>query len=95
MILYSNKKVKLKTNKLDSIVKKPRSTSELRNKIAHAKWYSLDGAGYVRCDIKTDRVSGAVKFKKYKITPAIIRRGMKTIENALDVIEDFIEGIWQ
>lgn len=94
MVFHSDKKKKIKTKQLNSMVTKLRNLSKLRNKIAHAKWYSLDKDGYVRCDIKTDKENGLIKFKKYKITPIIMKRNMKTMEKLCEQIDDFIENIW-
>lgn len=94
MVFYSNKKEKLKIKQLNSITIKLRNISELRNKISHAKWYSLDKDGYVRCDIKTDKDNGLVKFKKYKITPSIIKRNMRAMEKLCEQIDTFTENIW-
>lgn len=94
MVFYTDKRKKLKKKQLDSIVTKLRNLSELRNKIAHAKWYSLDKDGYVRCDVKTDKDNGLIKFKKYKITPAIMRSNMRVMEKLCEQIDDFVENIW-
>jgi len=93
MVFYSNKKQKLKTQ-LTFIKNELQRLSTLRNKIAHAKWYSLDGEGYVRVDIKTDKDNGLIKFRKFKITPAIIKSGMKETERLSIKIDNFTDDLW-
>jgi len=66
----------------------------LRNKIAHAKWYSLDEQGFVRVDIKTKKDDGFVRFKKYKITPKIIKIGIVAIRKWSNTLRNFNENIY-
>ncbi|MFA6466400.1 MAG: hypothetical protein WCV71_00900 [Patescibacteria group bacterium] len=74
-------------NKLDNLC-------VLRNKIAHAKWYTLDKDGYVRVSVKTNKIDGLINFRKLKITPTIIKNGLKRIEPLSEKLSDFTERLW-
>jgi hypothetical protein len=93
MVFHCKKKKKL-TAELNLIRNQLQSLSTLRNKIAHAKWYSLDSEGYVRVDIKTNKDNGLIKFRKFKITPAIIKSGMKETEVLSEKIDNFTDALW-
>jgi hypothetical protein len=92
-VYYTNKKTQ-KMIRLKAIIKKLETTVTLRNKIAHAKWYTLDKDGYVRVDIKTDKDDGLIIFKKFKITPSIIRIGINDVNKLAYKIDDFIDNLW-
>lgn len=77
---YALKRKKQKMNQLNSIKSKLYELSILRNKIAHAKWYTLDSEGYIRVDTKTSKENGLIKFRKFKLTTNVIKRGIREIK---------------
>ncbi|MFA6027242.1 MAG: hypothetical protein WC727_12470 [Ignavibacteriaceae bacterium] len=93
---YLTKKSKSRRNKLfrlSSIRKKLEDLSTLRNKIAHAKWNTLDKDGYVRVDTKTKKEDGFIKFRKLKITPALMRKSMEEIPTLIEKLVMFTDRI--
>jgi hypothetical protein len=93
-VLNGEKRKKQKMVRLEQLRKKLETLSILRNKIAHAKWYTLDKEGYVRVDIKTSREDGFIKFRKFKISPAVIKNGTKEAKNLAEKLGTFSESIW-
>lgn len=93
IIHFSMKKKKQSMNQLISIRKKLEDFSTLRNRIAHAKWNTLDKYGYVRVDAKTKKEDGLIKFKKLKITPVIMRQSVKKMAILADKLPEFIEKV--
>jgi len=91
-IFYAKKK-KENANQLKLIRKKLEALATLRNKIAHAKWYTLDKEGYVRVDVNTNKDNGLIRFKRFKITPTIIKNGIKEIEKLNKKLPDLNENI--
>ncbi len=83
----------LKLKRLDIMRKKIEKISILRNKIAHAKWNTLDKDGFVRVDTKTNKENGFIKFKKFKITPVLINTGIRDIEILSEQISNFTDNI--
>ncbi|HTA27822.1 MAG TPA: hypothetical protein VK809_08535 [Bacteroidia bacterium] len=77
---YTLKRRKQKINRLNSIKEKLQELSILRNKIAHAKWYTLDSEGYIRVDTKMNKESGLIKFRKFKLTTNVIKNGINDIK---------------
>jgi len=69
----NGKKKKKIMSQLLSIKKKLIVLNTLRNKIAHAKWYSLDKEGYVRTNIKRRKNDGSIVLEKHKITPLMMK----------------------
>lgn len=94
IISYTSTKRKQMTSLLTSIRKRFTNLVILRNKIAHAKWYSLDDQGYVRVDMKTYSDTGNIKFRKFKITPTVMRVGIKDIERLGEDLFEFSERVW-
>ncbi len=92
---FSEKRKALKLKQLGIIRKKLEKLTMLRNKVAHAKWNTLDKDGFVRVDTKTNKENGFIKFKKSRITPKIMRQGMKDIENLAEKLSTFTDNIWQ
>ncbi|MCA9384388.1 MAG: hypothetical protein KC582_04755 [Candidatus Magasanikbacteria bacterium] len=92
LIINSNKPAN-KIIKLDLIKKKITDLIEVRNKIAHARWTTLDTKGFVRVDVKLDTVKGLVKFRKYKITPSVMRKHVTTIKKLSKEFETFNESL--
>lgn len=89
---------KRKAQKLKTLSSMRRQLEELntfRNKVAHAKWNTLDKEGYVRVEVITDKESGFIKFKKFKITPQIIKSKLSEVVILGDKLYDFTENIWQ
>ena len=87
----NGKKKKKIMSQLLSIKKKLIVLNTLRNKIAHAKWYSLDKEGYVRTNIRRRKSDGSIVFQKHKITPLMMKRGVtdiKSILNRIDILVD-------
>lgn len=74
-IFYSRRAKKKKLERLDFVVNGLKDMGELRNKIAHANWYSLDSDGYVRVKIKTDK-EGLIKLEKFQIKPLLFNNGL-------------------
>lgn len=94
-VLYSEKRRDKKIERLNFIKKQLENLSELRNKVAHAKWNTLDKDKFIRVDTKTNKVNGFIKFRKFKITPAIIRRGTRDVESLTDKLFGFTDYIWE
>jgi hypothetical protein len=92
---FSEKKKVFKLKQLGVIRKRLENLAILRNKVAHAKWNTLDKDGFVRIDTKTNKENGLIKFRKFKITPATMRQGMKDIEDLAEKLSDFTDNIWQ
>lgn len=93
-LAHVNKRQKLKENQLKSIIKELTSLMVLRNKIAHAKWYSLDKEGYVRVDTKIAKDKKTIVFRRFRITPVAMKRGMSRSAALEDKIFNFIEELW-
>ncbi len=81
--------------KLGSIRKQLEASSELRNKVAHAKWTTLDDEGYVRVDTKTDKNDGQIRFRKFKITASIIHNASRRMLSQARSLDEFVENeLW-
>ncbi len=93
LVCWSEKHKRHKMLQLKKIKKSLDDLCVLRNKIAHAKWYTLDSEGYVRVAIKTDKDNGLVNFKKLRITPITIKRGLREIDSLTYKISDFTEKL--
>lgn len=91
---WAEKKKVLKSRQLTSIRKQLETLSTLRNKIAHAKWQTLDDEGYVRVDTKTKKEDGMIKFRKLKITPTIMRQGIREMDALAEKLPVFTESLW-
>jgi hypothetical protein len=91
----ANKRKALKLKRLGTIKKQLEGLAILRNKIAHARWNTLDKDGFVRVDTKTNKENGFIKFRKFKITPTTMRQGMKDIENLVEKLSTFTDNIWE
>lgn len=78
---------------LDAIVKKLRLISTARNKIAHARWTTLDKNGFVRVDVKLDKDNGMVKLRKYRITPLAMRQWITAMKRILNELDKFTERL--
>jgi hypothetical protein len=68
---------------------------EFRNKVAHARWVTLDRDGYVRVKVEEDPKDGGTCFRKTKMTPGIIVKFTRRcgalaarIENFTEVLEE-------
>ena len=79
--------------RLTSIRKQLEDLSILRNKIAHAKWNTLDKDGYIRVDTKTKKEDGFIKFRKLKITTATIRESIGKIPVLIEKLVMFTDHI--
>ena len=93
MLNFVEKDKKQKIKELLSIEKELKYLNTLRNKIAHAKWNTLDASGYVRLDTKL-KEDGFVQFKRFKITQGIIKSGIKRIEPLIERLDNFTENMW-
>lgn len=91
----AEKRKLLKLKQLNTIKKQLEYITVLRNKIAHAKWNTLDDDGFVRVDTKTNKENGFIKFRKFKITPSIMKQSMREIENLVEKLSIFTDNIWQ
>lgn len=81
--------------KLTSIRKQLETSSELRNKVAHAKWTTLDDEGYVRVDTKTDKNNGLIRFRKFKMTASILHNASRRMLGQATTLEHFVENeLW-
>lgn len=78
--------------KLSSIRKQLEASSELRNKVAHAKWTTLDDEGYVRVDTKTNKEDGRIRFRKFKMTAAILHNAARRMKGQAATLDDFMEN---
>ncbi len=94
-INFSDKKKTQKLKQLNKIRKELEDLSIIRNKIAHAKWNTLDKDGYVRVDTKTNKENGLIKFRKFKITPIIMKQGVRQIEGLTERLSIFRENIFR
>jgi len=91
----AEKRKALKLKQLGTIRKQLEELAMLRNKIAHAKWNTLDKDGFVRVDTKTNKENGLIKFRKFKITPTIMKQSMLDIANLDEKLSAFTDNIWQ
>lgn len=91
---HAEKRQTEKLKELTSIKKRLENATLLRNKIAHAKWNTLDKEGYVRVDTKTNKENGFIKFRKFKITLQVMRGGIREVKVLEEVLSNFIERIW-
>lgn len=91
---FSNKRKSQKMKSLILIYKKLDDLTILRNRIAHGKWNTLDKEGFIRVDAKTNKENGLIKFRKYKITPKIMRKGVTEIKALVDNLSLFVERLW-
>jgi hypothetical protein len=94
VINFSETKKVKKIKELDLVRKQLENLTILRNKVAHAKWNTLENDGYVRVDTKTNKDSGLIKFRKFNITPAIMRKGINDIEVLSERLSIIVENIW-
>lgn len=78
--------------KLKEIFEKLEEIIELRNKIAHGKWHTLDKDGFIRVGTERKKDDGFIKFKKTKITPEIIEEGIQKMEKITEEIDEFKES---
>lgn len=80
------------TTKLKEIFEKLEEIIELRNKIAHGKWHTLDKDGFIRVGTERKKDDGFIKFKKTKITPEIIEKGIQEMGEIIEEIDKFNES---
>jgi hypothetical protein len=92
---FAEKRKAQKLKQLPLIRRQLEELNTFRNKVAHAKWNTLDKEGYVRVEMITDKENGFIKFKKFKISPEIIKGKLKEIVVLENKLYDFIENIWQ
>lgn len=64
---------------------------EFRNKVAHARWVTLDSDGYVRVRIEENPQHGGTCFRKTKMTPSIIIKFTRRCDALVARIENFTE----
>lgn len=93
-VYYSDKNKVKKMKELVLIKNSLEEVNRLRNKVAHAQWHTLDKGGYVRVDTKTSKENGLIKFRMFKITPMIMRKGIKNCEVLSERIFEFKENLW-
>jgi hypothetical protein len=93
-IFYTSERKANKLKDLINIKKDLEGLTMLRNKIAHAKWNTLDKNGYVRVDTKTSKENGQIKFRKFKITLSIMMRGIKDAKALEERLSEFTERVW-
>ena len=94
MVKIIGKHPKRRINKLKKVNHGLCELNTLRNKIAHAKWGSLDRDGYVRVEIQIDEDDGFIKFKKYKITPRMIGKAKTQIEKLSEKLDEIVENLY-
>lgn len=80
---------------LKEITKALISMSEFRNKLAHAKWQSIQKDGVVRVKVKNDKSTGVIQFKNVVIKPKDIRSRIKEIDRLVDKINSYREEVSQ
>lgn len=85
-------KGKVKTDNLKALYTEMQHANTFRNYVAHANWQTLDEDSYVRTRITTDSDEGLVKFIKAKITPVILRKNIRALENLTDDIYNYTES---
>lgn len=77
--------------KLTNMRKQLEASSELRNKVVHAKWTTLDDEGYVRVDTRTDKNNGLIRFRKFKITASILHNASRRMLGQATTLESFVD----
>jgi len=85
---------KTKLLSLDNLRLRMEKLSVLRNKLAHAKWDTLDDDLYVRVDTKLGKIDGNIKFRKVRITPGVIVLGTKESRSLSERIHLFYEEMF-
>lgn len=95
ILQFTEKRKRQKMVQLGQIRKQFEDLATLRNKIAHAKWNTLDEEGFVRVDTKTSKENGFIKFRKFKITPIVMRKGITDMLMMTEKISTFTDNIWQ
>lgn len=87
----SKQRPKLLT-RLAAIRKQLEDSSEFRNKVAHAKWTTLDEEGFVRVDTKTDKDNGRIRFRKFKMSASILHNAARRMIGQATALDDFMEN---
>lgn len=80
-------------DELKQISKELMVMAELRNIVAHAKWMSLDGDGFVRSWVKVDKKSGLPIIKYYKLDDDALNIISKRLRDTDDLLVQYIENI--
>ena len=78
---------------LKEIVKAITSMSEFRNKLAHAKWQSIQKDGRIRVKIKSNKSTGVIQFKNEIIKPKDIRTKIEEIDSLINKIDEYREEV--
>jgi hypothetical protein len=91
---WTEKKKVLKRRQLTIIRRQLETLSTLRNKIAHARWHTLDDEGFVRVDTKTKKEDGMIKFRKLKINLTIMKQGIREMDTLEEKLANFTENLW-
>lgn len=80
---------------LDLIRQQLKLINDFRNNVVHANWQTLSKDGFVRTKIVVDNEEGYVKFKKVLLTPEIIRKKTKEIEQLINKMYKYCETALQ
>ena len=94
MICSLMKKKEQRTKQFKKIIEELKDLATFRNKVAHAKWHTLDKDGYIRTAIVTDKNSGLIAFKKFKITPLNIKEKILKIKSVYQKLPDFMQDLY-
>lgn len=70
------------------------SAGQVRNLVAHAKWMSLDGDGFVRTKANVDE-DAYIEFKYYRLTPKVLYNQERKISKVANDFYLFLESINQ
>ncbi len=83
-----------KIPKLKMYIKSLASAGEVRNLVAHAKWMSLDGDGFVRTKASMDD-EAYIEFKYYRLTPIVLYNQERRMSKIANDFYSFLEQINQ
>jgi hypothetical protein len=70
-----------------------KSATEFRNKLVHACWGTLSKGGLVRTKSTVDDRDGRVKFKKARISPAVIRSWDTEVKTLADDLGAYCDHV--
>ncbi|MEK7510836.1 MAG: hypothetical protein AAB582_01190 [Patescibacteria group bacterium] len=94
-VQWMQKKRSRRMTELATIKKQLQELSELRNKVAHARWMTMDKDGYVRVDARTHKENGFVTFRKVKITASILHNASRRMLTLAEKVSEFPDNIWE
>ena len=69
------------------------SATEFRNRLVHACWGTLSKGGLVRTKSTVDEQDGRVKFRKARISPAVIRSWDAKVNGLADHLTEYCDRV--